>query len=518
MDSAEGESNSAKESDENSDNLPPLSPKAGESSEKVIDGSSSNHQNRAPNLILNIPKPAINGSIDDFVMINMPPSPIPTPKRVNFSPMPSPNRARISGSPGPSFSSQGKLSMKYFIPKLSFKFWNSNAEIEKVGASPEMKSMVRTFSFTKMFRPGIKRTSSLPVIPILHSNPESTHGGFTTNSGYSADVDKGGPQLPSMHRSRSMPVFNEDGSMKRRDYVGSVYRVIPSTRRSTDQTTATSAPSGTIDADEDKNYTEDIPEEDAVCRICLVELAEGSDTLKMECSCKGELALAHQECAIKWFSIKGNKTCDVCQQEVKNLPVTLLRLQNFRNQGRDPYPYEIAQNGIWQDVPVLVILSCLAYFCFLEQLLGSKMGSNAITISLPFSCILGLLASMTSTTMVNKKYTWVYAIIQFVLVVLFAHIFYSLLHVPAVVSILIATFVGFGGLLCGTSLLVEILKWRRTRNDQSTSRHDLAQSNENLETGNVGGQIDSQPNLSEARNQASIIPWSQASMLLVAVS
>ncbi|KAJ4978126.1 hypothetical protein NE237_008906 [Protea cynaroides] len=42
---------------------------------------------------------------------------------------------------------------------------------------------------------------------------------------------------------------------------------------------------------------------------------------------------------------------------------------------------------VWQDVPVVVIVSMLAYFCFLEQLLVTNMGTSAIAMSLPFLCI-----------------------------------------------------------------------------------------------------------------------------------
>ncbi|XP_073277081.1 uncharacterized protein [Primulina huaijiensis] len=326
------------------------------------------------NLFVQIPKTTVEGLAEDSVTINMPISPIQTPKKVSFSPLPSPSQAKVFGSPGPS-SSLGKSAVKNLLPKLSFKFRNSSSETEKaamlmLGASPDARgkpSITRAFSLTKIFTPKMKRTSSLPTSPVLHSNPESVHGGIRN---FVVDEAKGGSLL-SIHRSRSVPVLNKHGSTKQLDYLDSVYRVIPSTPRVPEQTsaTATATASSTFDPDANKNYSEDIPQEEAVCRICLVELGEGTDTMKMECSCKGELALAHQECAIKWFSIKGNKTCEVCKQEVQNLPVTLLRIQNIQSRGSATRPLEISRYRVWQDVPVLVIVSMLAYFCFLEQLL-----------------------------------------------------------------------------------------------------------------------------------------------------
>ncbi|KZV51753.1 hypothetical protein F511_11441 [Dorcoceras hygrometricum] len=444
----------------------------------------------------------MKGLTEDSVIINMPFSPNQTPKKVNFSPLVSPSQAKDSGSPGTS-STVGKTAVKNLLPKLSFKFRNSSSETEKaailmLGASSDTRgkpSITRAFSLTKIFTPKMKRTSSLPASPVLHSNPESAHAGIRN---IVVDDAKGGSLL-SIHRSQSVPVLIKVGSTKQLDYLDSVFRVIPSTPHVTEQTSATATASSTFDSDANKNYAEDIPQEEAVCRICLVELGEGTDTMKMECSCKGELALAHQECAIKWFSIKGNKTCDVCKQDVQNLPVTLLRIQNIQSRGSATRPREVRRYR--QDVPVLVIVSMLAYFCFLEQLLVSKMGSSAIAISLPFSCILGLLASMTSTTMVKRRYAWIYATAQFALVVIFSHVFYSLLHVQAVLSVLLATFAGFGGAMCGTSILLEILKWRRSWNSSSSSQRDSAPpQNQSLEGGDMA-QMDTQQQQTGAMNQ-----------------
>ncbi|CAI0423830.1 unnamed protein product [Linum tenue] len=467
------------------------------------------HQRRwQHHLSVEIPARNMEEVSDDFVAIQMPSyrSPTSTPKRVNFSPFRSPSFAIYSESPDGS-TSKAKSTRKNLLPKLSFKYRRSTADIERaailaLGGSPdsvkERSFFRRTTSLTKLFgftpRANNKNTTSLPVSPISRSNPESIHGRHTIDPHNSA---KGEAQLP-MHRSRSVPVLNKEVSLRQLDSLGGVIRVIPATPRSPIGTLqATSMPSPGPETDENDDGGEDIPVEEAVCRICLVELGEAGDTLKMECCCKGELALAHQECLVKWFNIKGNKICDVCKEEVKNLPVTLLRIHTSQSRRNGAHvelaPYRQRTNvskmmsyRVWQDVPILVIVSMLAYFCFLEQLLVAKLGSGAIAISLPFACILGLLASMSSTTMVRRKYVWAYATAQFVLVVIAGHLFYSLvgdvllilIHMQAVLSVLLATFTGFGATMCMSSGLTEILKWRgqlRARSGQPRTTRNSTQ-------------------------------------------
>ncbi|XP_008463941.2 uncharacterized protein LOC103501946 isoform X2 [Cucumis melo] len=422
-------------------------------------GSAGTNHWKKRNLFLEIPS-----RTTDFVAIKMPPTSSPTPRKVNFVLTPTSSDAIASGSSGPS-SSRGKSSIKTLFPKLSF-IYRSSPDVEAVSSlvseassssgTHEKSQGLKPLSVAKMFTPRSKQASSLPVTPVAHSNSESTHD--ENKESEQESVRKGSQKRIS--RSLSLPVNNKSRSIRRTD---SFFRVIPSTPRPKEGDIRPST-STTVERETKEANGEDISEEDAICRICMVELCEGGETLKMECSCKGALALAHQECAVKWFSIKGNKTCEVCKKEVQNLPVTLLKIQSIRTQ-----VFGIARtqqdnvNGyrVWQEFPVLVIVSILAYFCFLEQLLVAKMGTSAIAISLPFSCVLGLLSSMTSSTMVKRRFIWVYATVQFGMVVLFSHIFYTVVGVQAVLAIILATLTGFGIIMSGSSIIVEFLRWRR---------------------------------------------------------
>lgn len=128
---------------------------------------------------MQIPTRATGLSPEDSVVIKMPPTPSPTPRRVNFS--------LTSTSPGPASATahpRGKSSLKNLIPKVGFKPKTSHTDIEKgqgdVSSPSELQekaSISRSLSLSKLFTPRIKRTSSLPVTPIVLSKSESAHGG-----------------------------------------------------------------------------------------------------------------------------------------------------------------------------------------------------------------------------------------------------------------------------------------------------------------------------------------------------
>ncbi|KAL5063493.1 hypothetical protein RYX36_025230, partial [Vicia faba] len=322
---------------------------------------------------------------NEFVAIKMPltPSPTPTHKKVNFlvtsrSVDAAPIVDSDSNNLG-NLTTRGKSSSaRSIMPKLNFPYnRTSSSDVEKaISLAPESPcekpsvSGSGSVSLSKLFAPKIYRTSSLPVEEIGRVNNEFAFGGCLGASPYRSQG--------SIARTRSEPVDSKEKIIRKMD---KFFRIIPSTPGAKEVKEWLKA-SAEKDTENGGDYGEDIAEEEAVCRICLIELCEGGETLKMECSCKGELALAHQECAIKWFSIRGNKTCDVCKQEVQNLPVTLLRIQNVqtqntgaRSQQEDDFrhvqlfSFDKNYYSVWQELPVLVIVSMLAYFCFLEQLL-----------------------------------------------------------------------------------------------------------------------------------------------------
>ncbi|XP_020266258.1 uncharacterized protein LOC109841720, partial [Asparagus officinalis] len=65
-------------------------------------------------------------------------------------------------------------------------------------------------------------------------------------------------------------------------------------------------------------------EDEKVCRICHLSPdrtvpEEGSELVMIGCGCKNELGTAHRQCAETWFRLKGNRCCEICGLNAKNI-------------------------------------------------------------------------------------------------------------------------------------------------------------------------------------------------------
>ncbi|CAH9080489.1 unnamed protein product [Cuscuta europaea] len=341
--------------------------------------------------------------------------------------------------------SKGSSSSKGFLSALSFKRKASTPDSERSSLlhldpkpAPESPNFVNSLSSLNW-----KRCTSLPVTPASNSSPSPTlNSARAFSERQKLQSSRIGTSKTAVTRSLSVVIVRSFSTHEEHS---------PSTG---DEITA---------APEDEDH--EIPEEEAVCRICFDACTEGN-TLKMECSCKGDLRLVHEECAIKWFSIKGNKTCEVCRQEVMNLPVTLLRVQSTAQQdARQMQPHWQNLNSqqpisAWQDFVVLVLISTICYFFFIEQLLIRDMKTGALVIAAPFAFALGILGSVFAVMLAIKEYIWTYTALEFALVALLLNLFYSTLHFPAAYSVMISSVVGFGGVVCLNFLYIQYFNWR----------------------------------------------------------
>ncbi|EYU24252.1 hypothetical protein MIMGU_mgv1a020624mg, partial [Erythranthe guttata] len=69
--------------------------------------------------------------------------------------------------------------------------------------------------------------------------------------------------------------------------------------------------------------------EEAICRLCFKIYQEHM----LQTKCKCEFAMIHESCGAEWSQKKGHNKCDICEQDIQNIPVmvSLDHLSSTRN-------------------------------------------------------------------------------------------------------------------------------------------------------------------------------------------
>ncbi|KAM0059678.1 hypothetical protein Hdeb2414_s0005g00184031 [Helianthus debilis subsp. tardiflorus] len=242
-----------------------------------------------------------------------------------------------------------------------------------------------------------KRCASLPVKHGTNPSPSATTPVSARTYSEQQKTQTRAVQ-PSVSRSLSVPGRN----------IVIVRSVSFAVRKDNDQIDSHDDEISPVQVEND----EEIDEEEAVCRICFDTCDEGNQ-LKMECSCKEN------------------------------------------QQGLDS-----GTISAWQDFVVLVLISTVCYFFFLEQLLIHDLKTQAVVIAAPFSFTFGLLSSTFAVILAIKEYIWTYAALEFALVAIILHLLYSWLQLKAIYAVMLSSILGFGSAMTLNALYIRYYLWR----------------------------------------------------------
>ncbi|CAM8949124.1 unnamed protein product [Rhodiola kirilowii] len=127
-----------------------------------------------------------------------------------------------------------------------------------------------------------------------------------------------------------------------------------------------------IDGDVKVCIDEEVYDESRECRICHLRLGIGRNAIELGCDCKNDLAVAHTNCAERWFKIRGNRICEICNSTAENVHIVseleLMQQSSVANASSavtaslaPPSPTESTRN-FWQGRRFLnFLLACMVF-------------------------------------------------------------------------------------------------------------------------------------------------------------